>query len=910
MSLSVALNTALTGLNVNQQSLSVLSQNIANANTPGYSRQIIQQQSISLQGEGAGVRIEDVIRTVDNYLNGAIKTQNSSVGLTSVLTDYASRIQILLGQPGATNSIDSYVNQFFNNIRSLAQTPEDTTLQRTVVNSAVTLAGQLSGLSTSLQDLQFQADQDLSQGVNQVNNDLQKLHTLNESIVNSKALGRNTADLEDQRDKLIQSVSQYLNITSYKRDNGAINLVTATGIPLLDENIYQLAYSPVTSSASFGSGSNLLPLTIQRLDPDGNPVGPTANLVTGGPVGTTTSFLGGGKLQGYIQMRDTQLPNIMSQLDMLASTMVDSVNAVHNLGSGFPGANSFTGTRAVNAGDYSNWSGSVTIAALGPDGAPLPSPYADETGVMPYTIDFSQIPFKNGQGNPTNQELINEINQYYGVPQPKVEVGNLNNIRLASDSAALPGNPPQFTFDMDLNNISGLPAKFFVTGVQVSDNLGVSTGTVTPNIPTVTLDSGAPNPTYTTTAGSNTVTIATAGSANNLSNGQTVYLSDPGAAINGIPGSQLAGYFTIKNVTATSFDIDVSTPALAGPPVSVAGQTALPPYTTAQPGTNTRTYNNGTFTADLSGNSVSPYYTVSVSVGVDDGQGNIKTAVINYRINNGEGNLLNNRYSVVTATGQATVVAPTTNQPLLVASLVDASGNEIPKSGKTYATTSNGFLKIAAGSPTGVVAIDSKDSAQNGRANDNPPQPGTGRGFSYYFELNNFFQANTATTTGNKLAGTALGLQVEKRLLNNPSLISLGSLIRVPQSADPNDPPRYTMQRNVGDNSIIQRLSDLGLGTTLFSTAGGLSQTTQSFSAYAAQIIGAASTNASTTKTDATNSQALLDGFTQRSSSISGVNLDTELANTVIYQNAYAASARVITVVNSLFDTLLQTFGG
>ena len=106
----------------------------------------------------------------------------------------------------------------------------------------------------------------------------------------------------------------------------------------------------------------------------------------------------------------------------------------------------------------------------------------------------------------------------------------------------------------------------------------------------------------------------------------------------------------------------------------------------------------------------------------------------------------------------------------------------------------------------------------------------------------------------------------------------------------------------------MQRLADLGLSSTLFAAAGDLSQTTQSFSAYAAQIIGAAASGAVTAKTNATNAQSLLDGFSQRSSSISGVNLDTELANTVIYQNAYAASARVITVANELFDTLLSSF--
>lgn len=908
MSLSLSLNTALTGLNVNQQALAVLSQNIANANTSGYSRQIINQKSVSLDGTGAGVIIEDVTRRIDHYLADAIKSQNSTVGLTGVLTDYASRIQILIGQPGSGNSMDNFVNNFFNNIRSMAQTPEDTTLQRTAVNSAVSLVGQISGLAAQLQELQFQAEQDIHQGVVDINATLRALHDLNANIVNARALGQGTVDLEDQRDRLMKDISQQMSISTYNREDGAIHIVTTSGLSLLDENLYQLDYSPAVSAAAFSGTGTLSPLTIQRYDLSGNPVGAPLELVTGGAQGTIRSFLGSGKLQGYIQMRDTQIPNIINELDMLAHTLTDEFNKVHNQGTGFPGANSFTGTRAVNAGDFSTWSGKALIAALGQDGNPIASPYPDEQGVLPLTIDLENFPSQTGTGNPTVQEIINEINQYYGPPQPKVQVGNLNNIRLVSDSVNVPGSPPLFNFDFDLQNISGLPADFFVTGVTVTDNLGVSTGPVTNSIPSVALDNGAPNPTYQTTLGSNVVTISTAPGDNGFVEGQTIYLSDPGAPVNGIPNGELTGYFTIRNVTSTSFEIETSSTATATGPVNVAGQTALPPYEQAQTGENTRTLSNGYFIADLSGNSASPFFNVNVSVGVDDGQGNISTAVITYRVNGGQTNIFNSRFSVVSASGQSTVVQPTTNQPLITAKLVDEDGVELPKGGRTYTQDENGFLQLVSGSSTGVVAIDSLDSVQLGKPNDSPPQAGTNRGFSYYFELNNFFKSNKPTTTGSTLAGSAFAMKVEDRIINTPSLVSTGSLVTVTQPLDPNDPPLYLLKRNIGDNSIAQKLSDLGLSTIFFAGAGGLSQTTQTFSSYAAQILGAASTNASTYKVDATNAESLINGFTQRSEAISGVNLDTELANTVIYQNAYAASARVISVTNTLFDTLLNTF--
>ena len=108
---------------------------------------------------------------------------------------------------------------------------------------------------------------------------------------------------------------------------------------------------------------------------------------------------------------------------------------------------------------------------------------------------------------------------------------------------------------------------------------------------------------------------------------------------------------------------------------------------------------------------------------------------------------------------------------------------------------------------------------------------------------------------------------------------------------------------------MIQAIAKLGIQGVDFAAAGGLGQTKIPFGAYAGQIIGAAATNAKASQAQKENAQTLLDGYNKRSDSISGVNLDEELANTIIYQNSYSASARIITVVSTLFDTLIQAVG-
>ncbi len=906
MGLSVALNNALTGLNVNQQQLTVLSQNIANANTPGYSKQTAQQDSVYLNGVGQGVNITQITRKVDEYLTQAVQTQGSIVASTGVLDDYSTRIQLLLGNPGDKNSIDSYVNTFTNSVQSLAQTPQNTTLQQTAVNNGVTLATQVSGLGTSLQNLQFKADQDISSAVTAVNVDLQRLSDLNHLISANVALGKSVAELEDQRDKTVADVGQYINISTFTQKNGNLSATTGNGIPILDNSAYRISYTPAASAASFGNGTTLGAITITRLDSTGNPSGEPLTLANAGPPSSISSVFTSGKIAALMEMRDSQIPAITSQLDNLASNLRDQMNAIHNTGSGYPGANSFTGTRAVFAQQVNEWSGQTRIAVLDSNGQPVASRYSDEpNGALPLTLDLAKMDTQSGVGNPSVQGIVDAINQYYGTPQNKTELGNLNNIQIASDSVAIPATPAKFNFDFNLNNISGSSAGFYVTNVSVQNNNGVDITSVSSTNSQFSLD---PANTYITTAGSNVVTINTA-SSNNLSDGQMVYLTTPpGGPYDGINASGLGGYFKISNVTGHSFQITAAGIAATGTTFGVAGQTVIPPYTSALSGSDTRTVSNGSFTADLSGDPASPFYTVSVTMGVDDGSGVVKTSVVNYRINNQQPNILNKLIGADTISGNGKIVAPTSYAPLAVAKLVDANGNELPKRNGVYTNEVPGYLQITAGSSTSTIAIDSLDSKELGNPTVSPVVPGSNRGFSHYFDLNDFFASNHPISTGDTLAGSAVNLAVEQRFRNDPGLLSLGQMIKSPNSINPNNPPNYTYQLNPGDSSIITKLAQLAGTNINFAAAGGLGATAQTLTGYAGQIIGGTSTNAVTAKTNSTNAQALLQGYQENASAVSGVNLDTELANTVIYQNAYSASARVITVANQLFDTLLQSF--
>ncbi len=898
--LSLSLNNALSGLNVNQQALAVLSQNIANANTVGYSKQTANLQSVYLDGNGQGVSLADVTRKVDDYLVSAVQKQNSVASYNAVLSDYHDRIQLFMGKPGSQDNISAYMDKFFGALQSLSQTPDNPNLQQGVIEAGKNIVYGITSLATGLRDLQWQADKDVKAAVTNINSDLKQIYDLNAAITNAKVLGKSVADLEDKRDILIKNISQYLDVQVGVRDEGAVTISTGSGITILDSNIYQLTYSPQAASANFTEGAVLSPLEVTRVDASGNVLGVPIKLITGGTTDSVVSAIGSGKIRALVDLRDKNIPAILSQLDTLAAGLRDTLNEVHNAGSGFPPSATYSGTRLVNAGASNGWSGNVRIAVLDANGAAVASPYTTQTGggLVPLTIDLSTLNGGYGEGKPTVQSIIDEINQYYGVPQNKLQLGNLDDIRLASSSKKIPGAGSEFTLDFDLSNRSTSASKFYVTSFAVTDDTNTSVTSVTSDIPSINLASTG---TYTTNLGSTTVTVNTDG-AHGFVTGQRIYLSAPSSDVAGISASNLGGFFQITNVTSTGFDITVLQEANSGGSFDRSNVTAKPPYATVPAGESLRTVSEGGFTVDVGSNTSSQYYNVTATVVVDDGTGLLKTSQVTYRINNNRSDGLNARFAAQSATLDGVLLEPTSLDPIVTAMLVDEDGNELAKTGRNYNTQQSGYLVIKSNLAGRTVVIDSLDSSEGGIYNGSSTATGSSRNFSHYFELNNLFVSNAPTATGDTVRGSAINLALQQHVLDNPNLLSIGSLTRVPSS----DGSKYVYERTPGDNSVINRMTAYVSDPVSFPAATGLAANSQSFSAYAGNIISITAQQAANADTARKTSQNLLDGFTQRASAISGVNLDTELANTVIYQNAYAASARIISVTNSLFDALLQ----
>jgi flagellar hook-associated protein FlgK len=910
MSLELAINNALTGLNVNQRALSVVSQNIANANTDGYTRKTLDQSAIYIGKEqlGSGVRIDDIVRKVDTYLQRSTRTQTSVASRTNVIDEYMARVQTLLGQPGEVNTLDEFMTTFFNSMQALAETPERISFREIAVDSGETLAREISSLALSMEDLRQQADDDIAESVQYLNQYLASLDKVNVAITNAAVLGNPISGLQDEQDILIQKIAEIIEVkVLVQPTTNEVYLYTANGVALLDEAAYELEYSKPYSIEAFIEGEELRPINVYRLDASGNRINPPETLVTGGESANVTTSLQQGRLKGLLELRDKDLPAMLEQLDQMAAVLRDSMNAIHNAGSSFPGANSYTGTREVRSSDVYDWEGEIRIAALDKAGKPIPSPYNNEAnsgGVRPLLLDFAALDSGNGVGRPSVQTIIDEINNHFNPPTTKVELGNLNNIQLVANTDRLPNSGLNFDFDFDLENISGSGTEFFVTDITVLNSLGA---TVAAN-PTTTRPEFSITQ-YNTTAGSSSVTV-TVSPQHKLLEGAIVYLEPPAAAVSGIAAAALGGYFTVSNVTANGFDITAGGIATATAATAGGGEVAYSSYDTVDAGEKGRTKDKGTITLDLSTASASTYYDISVNVGVrsvDDETGiaGIKTSTITFRVPNNKAALRNDRFDHITATGSATRHVPNDITPQMRAILVDENGAELPKDNNGQYRDGAGFLKLV-GSSDYTIAIDDLGSKQLGATTVTPRVVGTNRAFAHFFELNNFFKSNQPTTTGDTRKNSAINMAVEERIMNDSNLISVGNLERSNQLSNPDADPIYTYQRNAGNNATAQQLAKLGISIQNFDAAGGLASSRQTLVGYTGEVLAYYAATASTAELKAKDNQILLDGFAQRLDSVVGVNVDEELSNMILFQNAYIASARIISTAQEMFDALLQ----
>jgi flagellar hook-associated protein 1 FlgK len=339
--LGSALNISVQAMLADEAALSTTSNNIANANTPGYSRQtanFAEAPSVEYGGQtfGTGVEISSITSQQSGVLQMLLNhdTQQQSQ-YTSYLTTM-QQVQTLFNETSG-NGLQSSITAFFNSLQQLSTDPSNTTYRQTVLSSAQNLAQTFNTASANLTSLQQNADTSVTQSVNEANSLLPQIAQLNSQVSSAEATGQNAGTFLDQRNQLINQLSGLVGVSEIDAGNGNITVTTSNGAPLVVGNkSFQLTTQPDPTTG------------FEQVYSQGNNI---------------TSTITGGALGGAIQARDTTIPSVLSSLDSLASNLESSFNTVNQAGfdlNGNPGGNFFVPPPAGGAGAAATMSVAIT----------------------------------------------------------------------------------------------------------------------------------------------------------------------------------------------------------------------------------------------------------------------------------------------------------------------------------------------------------------------------------------------------------------------------------------------------------------------------------------------------------------------------------------------------------------------
>ena len=313
MSLGSLLSIAQSALAAQQRAMEVTGHNVANANTPGYSRQTLQIQAATplqmpMFSMGRGVEATTITRSRDAFYDQSYRTDNGQLGLSTTTNGYLSQIQSALNEP-STTGLSSALDGMFSAFSDLSSDPANSTNRQAVVAAASRVVSQLHSLSTQLTSTMRDAQSNLSVQVGTVNGLVSKIADLNDQIVASNGPGGPSSDLMDQRDNLIDQLSNYMDVRTTTNSDGSVSVLAG------DVTLVSGPASTSLAMVAVGSGYGIAP-------------------AGGGPV----LDAGSGSIKSLASLTQDKLPSLQAGLDQIASSLVTQFNTLHESGYTLTGA--------------------------------------------------------------------------------------------------------------------------------------------------------------------------------------------------------------------------------------------------------------------------------------------------------------------------------------------------------------------------------------------------------------------------------------------------------------------------------------------------------------------------------------------------------------------------------------------
>lgn len=941
MSLTLGLNTALSGLLTSQRGLDVISQNVVNVNTKGYTRKVMNPESRVVAGYGAGVQEGGVTRMVNEGLLKDIRKQQSNTGDLEVQRSYYPRIDDLFGEVADNSSIAHKLSSLSTVFETLASAVNKPSVQWSTVQSAQDVADTLDSMTSTLQSLRTEADRDIESTVNQINSLLTNIHDLNQKIVKHSAISSGTTDLEDKRDLALSELSKLTDIQYYYRTDGSLTIFSNSGQMLLDNQPQLLSYSSssVTDTWMTAAGGQYGKISV------------AGGSIDFGPEVT------GGKLRALLDMRDKTLPDLQGNLDEVAQQMQKALNQAHNRGTSLPNvAYRYEGTRTFakqgdvvpNAADttatlYKNgasvsptslafsanatnpWQTNLTAVAAGTFNA---TTFA--VGQV-FSIDNAEDARNNGSYRVVGYTDATHITVEKVNPTQTIQLGGSDDVVIATFDKS--GNQLQQTtlnqiMQLDFTVAPNAPTPAYTaatagTGRSLTDFQGKSDhdnwsiNEVSSHVEAWLRKQGYENASVNLNSegkmvidtGDTSVSLAFRDQGSSAEgaaaadatikfdvNGdgtgdETVKGFSNFFGLNDFYVNDAAGPFQDSKIIPSSYTLtsnrDLSlydTTGKIGNSISIPKGADLNQIAAAI-NAQTRT----TESAALSTNRFT--LTTAATVTVSDGSG----ALFSVPLTAASHSLEELAGKLTQGTVTASVVQDGANSRLR---LVDSRGNELK------VAISGGDI---AGSSLNLEQTLDITPTQRIQATVVP------EGSGYRLRLrqttgDTLYTASSQDANGNNLlsdlgleraaTGSAGNIKVRTDLMSAPEKTTRGE---VKWNADTK---KYYISE--GDNTGALAMAKAMSTKVDINSAGGIYAGKYTFAEYAAATIGVVSQNASTSKSAMEYQTTLNASLDFQNASFSGVNLDEEISAMMDYQQAYSAAAKVITTLQDMLETLNQ----
>lgn len=323
------LNIGTRALTANQVALQTVGNNIANVDTPGYSRQKAVLKAVDGQYTGAGyvgkgVEVQTIQRNYDAFLTRQANISGANASADQSRVTKLNQLQDIF--TGGTNGMGAAISDMMNSFSDVVSAPTDLTARTVALTRVEETARRFRSTSQALDDLQTGLTQELNQKADAINSVAKNIAAVNAEISRGQGTGQSPNDLLDRRDQLISDLNRYVQTTSIPADDGTVTLLLA-------------------GSQTLVMGGSYSEVSIIR-DDYGDPYKSKLAIITGGELRPLNeNVMGGGEISGLLRFQNNDLAQGRNLLGRLTMAVTREMNAQHALGldlDGNPGGQLFT----------------------------------------------------------------------------------------------------------------------------------------------------------------------------------------------------------------------------------------------------------------------------------------------------------------------------------------------------------------------------------------------------------------------------------------------------------------------------------------------------------------------------------------------------------------------------------------